>query len=277
MSKLTHRAKLWLKSRLSRLSGRIIGKHVRALIIQSGKYKFAVDPQDIGVGRHLRLRGVYGADELERMSKYYDETSTVVIVGTHVGTIAIPIADQCKRLIAFEANPETFELLSMNMAINQCTTMTAHNLAVSNRECELKFLINQANSGGSKIVPENKTFNYYYDSPKEVTVKGVAGDTLIDAESIDLMVMDIEGSEYFALQGMPRALSVTKTLIVEFVPHHLRDVSGVSVADFLEVIGDFSRLTVPSKGITVERDQFLPTLQKMFDADEDDDGIIFEK
>ncbi|MGH7427267.1 MAG: hypothetical protein ACREJ4_02740, partial [Candidatus Methylomirabilaceae bacterium] len=63
--------------------------------------------------------------------------------------------------------------------------------------------------------------------------------------------MDIEGSEYFALQGMQKILAHARVLVVEFLPHHLKNVSGVTVEQFLSVIPPhFRTLTIPSKGLT---------------------------
>ena len=69
-----------------------------------------------------------------------------------------------------------------------------------------------------------------------------------------------------------------KTLLVEFVPHHLRNVSGVSPRDFLDLIAPhFEHLLIPSLNRRVTKADFLPTLQAMFDQDQVDDGLIFTK
>lgn len=90
--------------------------------------------------------------------------------------------------------------------------------------------------------------------------------------------MDIEGSEYFALKGMQIILANAQTLSIEFVPHHLRNVSGVSPREFLDLIAPhFEHLLIPTLNIRVTKDRFLPTLQSMFDQDQVDDGLIFTK
>jgi hypothetical protein len=77
---------------------------------------------------------------------------------------------------------------------------------------------------------------------------------------------------------MQRILSGSRALQVEFEPHHLRYVSGVSPEQFLSVIEPhFDRLTIPSKGLRVGRDRFGATLSGMFRANERDDGLIFSK
>ena len=77
-------------------------------------------------------------------------------------------------------------------------------------------------------------------------------DELLPGESFDVVLMDIEGSEYFAFLGMQRILTYAMVLQVEFIPHHLRNVAGVSVAEFLKPIREhFTTLVVPDKRLAV--------------------------
>lgn len=105
-------------------------------------------------------------------------------------------------------------------------------------------------------------------------------DRLYDAVTgtYDLILMDIEGSEYFALQGMPRLLSQARHLISEFRPHHFCDVAGVTAEDFIRLVEPhFDQLFIPSKKRRVPREEFHATLGRMFELDESDDGIVFSK
>jgi|SRR5271157_976102 len=127
-------------------------------------------------------------------------------------------------------------------------------------------------------MPLTRDYRYFYDSPDIVTVGADRLDDLLDGERFNVVFMDIEGSEYFALGGMQKILASAKVLFMEFVPHHLKNVSGVSVHQLLELISPhFSTLFVPSKDITVSNDQFSGVLQGMFDHEQSDDGIVFTK
>ncbi len=274
---MLHGMKLWVKGRMSAITRRLLGAHVKALVVQSKDHLYLVDPEDYGVGRQLRQRGHYGEDELERLLPMISPESEVLVVGTHVGTLAIPLAGHCKHVSAIEANPDTFKLLSANIAINGIANLQAHHMAASDRHQELKFLVNRSNSGGSKIAPQNKEYQYYYDNPQEITVRGFPLDDKFPEVSFDLIVMDIEGSEYFALRGMQGILNRTKTLVVEFVPHHLRNVSNVTVKQFLEPLQMFDSLHVPTINKTVGKDEFASLLQGVYDSGRSDDGIIFSR
>ena len=77
---------------------------------------------------------------------------------------------------------------------------------------------------------------------------------------------------------MKKILSHAKHLIVEFLPHHLKNVSGVSVKEFLKVIDPyFNSLYIPSKKITVNKSNFLKILENMYNSEESDEGIVFSK
>ena len=87
-----------------------LGKNIKAIITTSQNGIFAVDPEDLEVGQKLRAGG-FGLEEIARLKKYIDHDSNVLIVGTHIGSLAIPLSKHCKEITAIEANPKTYELL----------------------------------------------------------------------------------------------------------------------------------------------------------------------
>jgi hypothetical protein len=123
---------------------------------------------------------------------------------------------------------------------------------------------------------KNRSFLYYYDRPREIVVDAVSLDVLLADQAVDVVIMDVEGSEFYALKGMQRILARARVLQVEFVPHHLTDVAGITVRDFLEpIVPHFAYTTIPSKGPMVPQKEIYPTLQAMFDRGEAEDGIVF--
>ena len=275
---MKQRLKLIFQYLFGLLTRKVNGPYVFALIAKTEHGLFAVDPRDSVVGRKLRMRGKYGVEEIERLKPFLTSESRVLIVGTHIGTLAIPMSNLCKEVVAIEANPNTYELLKINISLNSVSNCHAINIAASNREETIRFLLSRANSGGSKRVPKNKEYMYYYDKPEEVSVDAFSLDEYLGNDAFDVVVMDVEGSEYFALQGMQKILSKARLLAIEFLPHHLRNVSGATVAQFVSLIEPhFSRLTIPTKQMIVEAEQFLAVLSDMYERDEGDDGIIFQK
>ena len=276
LKSLYWRVNFFLKNRKSNRFLNSLGKDVKALIVETKNGVFAVDPADLEVGAKLREKGEYGISEINQISQLIDNQSSVLIVGAHIGSLAIPIANICAKLVAIEANPSNFKLLETNVKLNNTSNIILHNIAASNKKETIKFQLNTVNSGGSKRVPINNHYMYTYDNPEVIDVDAYSLDNYLSNNKFDLVLIDIEGSEYFAMQGMKDILSQTQTLIVEFLPHHITNVAGVKLTDFLDNIpGHLTKLTIPSKNKTYPIDIGIVTLQQMFQSGQGDDGIIF--
>ena len=246
------------------------------LTLETKNGTFVVDAADLEVGGKLRKKGEYGIEEINRIYNYITDKSSVLIVGAHIGSLAIPIAKKCSRLVAIEANPRNFNLLQKNIELNKITNITAYNIAASEKSETIKFQMNTVNSGGSKRVPVNNHYMYTYDNPEVIDVEAHSLDNYLSDTSFDLVLIDIEGSEYFAMRGMKEILTNTKTLIVEFLPHHITNVAGIRLTDFLDNIPQhLGQLTIPSKNVTYPIGVGTSVLRQMFDNGDGDDGIIF--
>lgn len=280
MKRLFQSVRLFLQVAYGTLVARLVGKHVLAMVVESENGLFAVAPRDNGVGGALRRRGTYGGEEIERIARYLPENGRVLNVGSHVGSIAIPVAKLCCEVVALEPNPDSYRLLKLNLALNGISNCVALNLAASDANGDIPFLMNKDNSGGSKRVPlRSRKYFHYYDTPTEVFVPGYRLDEYLEDKRFDVIIMDIEGSEIFALRGMPEVLKAAETLVVEFIPDAIRHVANADITDFVDVIEPhFSRLIIPSKdGIEVKRPIFRAVLAEMFRRNENDAGLIFRK
>ena len=276
--KLWNNTKLLVLNGMSRAKRQMMGQHVEALLVKSKNGLFLVDVEDQFVGRRLSYNGEFGWDELVRLRTAINEKSRVLVVGTHIGTLAIAASKHCSQLTAIEANPKTFRLLELNLLINRCNNVRAINIAASDKAEQIEFVMSHANTGGSKRIPVKRDYAYFYDSPEITSVPAEPLDEVLAGEKFDAILMDIEGSEYFALRGMQTLLASAQVLFMEFVPHHLRNVSGVSVADLMaSITPHFSQLFIPSKNLRVPKAEFVTALQRMHDNEESDDGLEFSK
>ena len=276
LKSLFWRINFFLKYKKSQRVKRKLGSDNSRITVDTKNGVFAVDVTDLEVGAKLRTKGEYGIDEIERLSSLINAKSSILVVGAHIGALAIPLAKQCSKVVAIEANPNNFDLLQINLNLNKSTNISAYNIAASSKSETIKFQLNTVNSGGSKRVPVNNNYMYTYDNPEVIDVDAHSLDEFLETDRFDLVLIDIEGSEYFAMQGMPKILSKTQNLVVEFLPHHIKDVAGVKLSDFLNNIPKhLTKVTIPSKNTTYPIDVGIVTLTQMFDAGQGDDGIIF--
>ena len=272
------RMNFFLKNRKSAKISRQLGDGVKSVIVESKNGTLAVDPRDLEVGLKLRNNGSYGLDEIARINELISTQSNVLVVGAHIGSLVIPIAKNCNKVVAIEANPNNFNLLKTNLHLNKTENVSIHNIAASSKQETIKFQMNVVNSGGSKRLPKNNEYMYRYDNPEVIEVQAHSLDEHLDENNFDLVLIDIEGSEYFAMQGMEKILSKCNTLIVEFLPHHLKNVADITVEQFLSLIPkQFTKLTIPSKKETHPIDIGGVVLQQMYNNKEGDDGLIFTK
>jgi FkbM family methyltransferase len=192
----------------------------------------------------------------------------LLIVGTHVGALLIPLARLAREVVGIEANPETFELLKMNLALNGISNARVLSLAASDKRGDLEFLLSRTNSGGSKIRPAVERQEFVYDDPKIATVNAARLDDVLCGQSFDLVLMDIEGSEYFALLGMQNILAEARNLVIELLPNHIENVAGISAEQFLKAIPEsfrYARFIGEDTGEVMSRAQLselLPALWK---------------
>lgn len=262
----------------SNLLRRLAGPFARAYLVTADEGIFAVPLEDLYVGHHLRQTGKYSAPELDRLRLLCNSSTRLLEVGAHIGAFAIPLAKMCQSVTAIEANPESFELLELNAALNGLTNFQAFNKAAGNSSQPIEFLLSRINSAGSKRKPVISQPDYFYDHPQVMSVESARLDDLLAGQTFDVVLMDIEGSEYFALQGMPRILASAAALQVEFCVHHLKYVAAVAVEDFVSQIQPhFLSLCVPTRNIVVGRERFLAVLSEMFDRGDSDAGLVFFK
>jgi len=272
-------SRLFLQARGFDLKKRIFGwDHVSALVVDTAQGRFCIDLRDQTVGRELSRHGAWGTGELALLERFITPASRVLIVGSHVGVIAIPVARRVQAATAIEANPRNYELLQLNIFMNRVSNLKAINVAAAEKNGSIDFILSKDNSGGSKRVPVHRKYMYYYDHPEVIEVPARRLDDELAGEQFDVVFMDIEGSEYFALQGMERLLEKVRTLFVEFVPHHLRNVSAVTPEQFAQLLGrHFPHLYIPGHGKDYQGEAITGILRTLYDRNQVEDQIIFSR
>ena len=244
-------------------------------VYETSQGLYCVRPEDQFVARQLIETGLYGQDQLTQLKQFCQANTRVLLLGAHLGSLAIPFSKFVEHMTIFEANPDTYKLLSINLTLNGCTNVDAFNFAASDKFEKLEFVLNTVNSGGSKRLPLHRDQMYFQDNPKVLTVPAVKLDDFLLGKKYDIIFMDIEGSEYFAMQGMPQLMSQAKVVVVEFIPHHLSRVGGITIESFHECFAGFQTLIVPSLNKVFYGDQIKEVMIGMFNNNVGDEGLIF--
>ena len=149
---------------------------------------------DPTIGQSLELYGEYCHDEIEWMKTLTNPESFVLDIGANIGTHTIGIAPHVKRVMAFEPDPDNFDLLVKNLATTMCSNVTPVPAAASD-------VLGQVGT----------QFDYGKTS---LTTSGEIPATPIDMieglPRIDFVKIDVEGMELKVLNGMRQTIASYK-------------------------------------------------------------------
>jgi FkbM family methyltransferase len=211
-----------------RLRRRLLGPYGLGVLAETRNGLFVADPDDFNVSRKLLRDGAYDLPEAQFLSGLVRRDSTLVFVGAHIGALLVPIVlqSQARAVLALEPSPHNFRRLMLNLRLNELTHVRALRMAVGAEVATLRFRENPINRGNSRIDPGG-----------DLEVKVTPLDHVLDGP-VDLMVMDIEGSEVDAFRGAREALRHTENLYVEFAPEQL-DEQGTGPAEFVAIVREY--------------------------------------
>jgi FkbM family methyltransferase len=160
----------------------------------------------------------------------------VVDIGAHIGLYTIISSKRVGfngKVVAIEAHPENFEILSRNIQVNKLTNVIALNYAAYSGKEKLKLYLPSGESGFTKyntIMPK-----FAKRDEKFVEVNANTLDKLLQSNGIRVNGMgvvvnwikiDVEGAEFEVLKGAHNVLSESKdiALLIELhgPPHDYR-------------------------------------------------------
>lgn len=166
------------------------------------------------------------------------EGMVVVDIGAYAGYYSLVAADlvgEEGKVYAFEPNPENYVLLLKNLEVNRCKNVTPVQKAIADRDGRARLFLAQENKGDHRLFDSN-------DGRESITVDVTSLDAFFKERDyrVDVIKMDIQGSEMAALKGMTRILEKNDDLkiLTEFWPNGIR-MSGASPEEFLKKLVEF--------------------------------------
>ena len=141
----------------------------------------------------------------------------LVNVGAHIGTICIACASSVSRISAFEPVKSNFEHLNLHRNLNAVTHMTTYNFALSDHTHNSKIVFNEKNTGGCHVVSTDEIENnirHAQNHIRNASVECVPLDEFDFNETIDIMLVDIEGHEEKFLKGAENTLRTNLPVII---------------------------------------------------------------
>jgi FkbM family methyltransferase len=168
--------------------------------------------------------------------EFCNSADVIFDVGANVGYYSLLAAsDPLKQVFSFEPVSFTFEKLRRNIALNKFRNVTAVRSVVSNRAEAIKIYFRDSlNMGMSSVVPsqENTAFE---------EVQGITLDEFVrqkEIKRVDLVKIDVEGSEVLVLEGMKSVLTHSRPALMMEVTQETLERFGYTVENLYKYLGD---------------------------------------
>jgi FkbM family methyltransferase len=215
------RGRYRLMSSLGPRRGRFVGRLARDL----GGAKFVCDMAD-SISREVCLSGMYEPPVTRIFQQHLSFGGTVVDAGANWGYFSLlsaPFVGPSGTVMAIEPDPRQFDALSRNVALNAFAQIAPLRVAVAAQQGQATLLgygDDEDNRGVSRIADAGTAAQHF-------EVPCMTLDALTAAPSarqVDLVKIDVEGSEWDVLSGMRDGLASRRyaAIVLELHPALLR-------------------------------------------------------
>jgi FkbM family methyltransferase len=197
--------------------------HRRRLTVETPNGKFLVDPLSL-FGRELASTGDYEPKMRRTIAHYLKPGHVFVDLGANEGYFSVQAAKICGPrgfVLAVEPQDRVLPVLTANLTLNAVRQAKVVNAGVADRSgTTVLHLAPDINSGSSGL---DNAARYRVRTQKisVQTLSQILDDSGIN--HVDLMKVDIEGSEWEMLQGAPEAFANhrIRAMVLEIHNSHL--------------------------------------------------------
>lgn len=208
------------------------------------------------IGNMINVFGKYELDELEYLTSnllMHEKDNVALDIGANIGNHTVALAPFFKKVLSFEPNFMTYQLLKFN-SLN-FPNVSTFNFGASNTDAKVRASYEKDNIGGATIV---KLGNGSMDNNNYVNFEVRQLDSFAEvscAGFISFVKIDAEGHEIEALQGAQNILKHYSPIIAfEQNAGEITD-GNSNVLSFLKAVGYeyFYELSQPRRWRTSSR------------------------
>lgn len=169
------------------------------------------DPYFRSLGDHDHTNDFY-TSALAHTSR----NSVILDVGANVGLTAVMAAQRAGHVYSFEPSPAVFGYLQQTIQANGLgATITPINMALGDREGDLRFFNNPISGSASHLVTAGTLAEETADIVRVTTIDRFCQEKQI--EDIDLIKIDVEGFEIDTLRGAAETIQKNQaSALIEF-------------------------------------------------------------
>jgi len=218
------------KSMLSGFSG-----GVNAVMV--GDFIMGIPSDEWGLGMYLSLNGHFEKGSEVVFQSLLSSGMVVLDIGANLGIYTLYALQAGCEVYSFEPTPSTFDILKKNVKVNgfeNSNKLQLINKAVSDKNGTVDFYIKQGICGQNSLFKGTDTL----DSIAVETI--IADDYLKGLDKVDIIKIDVEGAEYYAMLGLKNiiARSPEIKILIEFSPENMRN-TNLSPKILLDLIKEY--------------------------------------
>lgn len=216
----------------SKMCGRVFDLRKKAKVELEG-FDIFVMKNDY-IGRLIYYSKQYEPHVTKSIRKLLKKDDVFLDVGGNIGYFTMlgsSIVDKNGgKVIVIEPNPQNLQLIFSSIAHNRYKNVKVYPLAVSDEAAILKFTTVGSNGGVVTKHSSDQKFTYWVQSVK-------LDEILINEPRLDLVKIDIEAHEPFALRGMKETIMrLRPKIITEFHPWAMEINNTESPIEYLKLL-----------------------------------------
>lgn len=210
---------------------------VRRIEAQTPEGRFWLDPAS-EFGQRLLTLGIYEPDSIAALKGILKPGGTFADVGANEGyfsVLASAIVGNAGRVLAVEPQNRLQEVLRRNFALNNAENVTLAAVAVTAEPGVAELSLAASMNTGASSLTGRARYKLERQTVPTVTLSALVEEWGVDR--VDLLKMDIEGSEHEAIFGS-RSLfesGLVRAIVLELHHDHLRarGLGEKAIVDFL--------------------------------------------
>lgn len=227
----------------------------RDVTVESYNGILTFDSRDKLIGKYLYIDRAYERRYIENalgilerdgyLRRHTDDDGILLDIGANIGMICIALLERhgFARALAAEPSPRNLRLLERNVLQNGLGDRILRlPYALSSAAGEMELELSEYNSGDNRI-RHSASGGVWGEERREVvrvpvrTLDGVMAEHGVQASSVRLTWVDIQGHEGYFLDGGRATLSHGAPVVSEFWPYGILR-SGMTRHDYCRIVGE---------------------------------------
>lgn len=201
-----------------------------------------LNPTDRSISYSIFVDKEWEPFETFILKSILQKNSVYIDIGANIGYYTLLAGSIVKngKVFSFEPVKQNLEILERNIIKNNLTNIQTYPYAVSDKNGFVDIFLSSANTGNVRLFKDD--LEGYAGQPKSERVKCICLDDFLDADiRPDIIKMDIQGGEIYALKGMKNLIRKTEqlALFTEFWPKAIV-MNKESPHEFLRMLHDLN-------------------------------------